>query len=137
MTKSNYLKTIFRNWKITTSLMTLMSLIFVNVNAQFSNVPCTGFNNDIIASPDGSFFTNTATTGTTPGVTYPTIGTDGNGPGAFTLVSSDYKWYSGGALATCGLVSGGSYASASTSGLTYVIQSTTANNAMTITSVPI
>src|SRR6185436_4889196 len=92
------------------------AVLLMNAHAQFSNVPVTGFNNDIIASPDGSFSTNTSTTGTTPGVTYPTIGTDGNGPGAFTLVSSDYRWYSGGTLATCGLVSGGNYNSASTSG---------------------
>lgn len=112
----------------------LLGITATNVNAQLVNIPCTGYNNDIIASPDGSYATNTASTGTTPGVTYPTIGVDGNAPGAYTLVASNYKWYSGGTLATCGLTSGGSYASASTAGLTYVIQSTTANNALTVTS---
>ena len=62
MTKSNYLKSIFRNWKITTSLLVVITLIVVNANAQTANVPLTAgsFNSDVVAE---------GTTNTTPAPT--------------------------------------------------------------------
>jgi trimeric autotransporter adhesin len=133
MTKSNYLKTIFRNWKMTTSLMALLALMIVNANAQLVNVPVTGFNNDVVANGDGQVINgNTSGTGSMANmVTQPAIGIDGVG---YTFIDATYKWYTAAALPTCYLPTGGAVPSALTSGLTYQLQSYSAFNARTITS---
>jgi hypothetical protein len=113
------------------SALTVFCLLGFYSQAQFVNIPASGYNNDIIAN-DGTATSNTASTGTLPGLTQPTIGVDGNGPSAYAFVASDYKWWSGGTLATCGLVSNGTIASALTPGLNYQLQSTTAVNALTV-----
>jgi hypothetical protein len=104
----------------------IMLLTVFNVQAQYSNISVTGFNNDIIANGVGA--TNTVSTGTMPGVTYQ-FGVDGQN---YHLLDNTYKWYSGSAAATCGIPS--SVPSAVTSGLTYTTQSASANNALTVVS---
>lgn len=66
----------------------LLILLFgsLSIQAQLSNVPVTGFNNDVVAN--GTGLTNTVSTGTLPGVTQPTIGVDGNGPGAYSFIDA-------------------------------------------------
>ena len=113
-------------------LCSLLLSLSLGLSAQYSNISCTGYNNDIIAN-DGSASSNTASSGTVEGVTYPTTWVDGNNT-SYGFIASDYKWWSGGNAATCGLLSGGNYASGTTAGLTYTIQSTTADNSMSIAS---
>ncbi|MBK8873241.1 MAG: hypothetical protein IPN13_04695 [Bacteroidetes bacterium] len=110
----------------------LLLLLAHTTQAQLVNVPVTGFNNDIVAN--GTGLTNTVSTGTLPGVTQPTIGVDGNGPGAYSFIDATYKWYSGSAAPTCFLPTGGAVPSAQTSGLTYQLQDYSSNNALTIAS---
>ncbi len=94
----------------------------------YSNVPVTGFNNDIVANGIGT--TNTSSTGSMPGVTYPVNGVDGAG---YTFVDNTYKWYPGAsAFPTCGLPSNNQVPSSLTPGLTYTLQSYSANNALTV-----
>lgn len=114
-------------------LCSLLMSLSLGLSAQYSNIPCTGYNNDIIAN-DGSASSNDATSGMPQGVTYPTIWVDGNLPAGYGFIASDYKWWSGGPAATCGLVSGGNYPSGTTNGLIYTIQSTTADNSLSIAS---
>ncbi len=110
----------------------LLLLLAHTSQAQLVNVPVTGFNNDIVAN--GTGLTNTVSTGTLPGVTQPTIGVDGNGPGAYSFIDATYKWYSGSAAPTCFLPTGGAVPSSLTSGLTYQLQDYSTNNALTIAS---
>jgi hypothetical protein len=110
----------------------LLILFTSKLQAQLVNVPVTGFNNDIVAN--GTGLTNTVSTGALPGVTQPTIGVDGNGPGAYSFIDATYKWYSGSAAPTCFLPTGGAIPSALTSGLTYQLQDYSSNNALTIAS---
>ncbi len=101
--------------------------------AQYVSVPVTGFNNDIVANGVGA--TNTVSTGSLPGLSQPTIGVDGNGPSAYSFVDNTYKWYSGtAAFPTCGMPASNQISSALTSGLTYNLQSYSANNAITVVS---
>ncbi|MES1225851.1 MAG: hypothetical protein ABUT20_60795, partial [Bacteroidota bacterium] len=113
-------------------LLAAVVLVFsvFTANAQLANVPLTSgsFNDDVIANGIGA--TNTATTGTMPGVTYPTIGIDGVG---YTFVDNTYKWYSGtAAFPTCGVPA--TISSSLTPGLVYSTQSASANNSMSIAS---
>src|SRR5688572_28580963 len=106
-------------------------LLSLNANAQFVNIPVTGFNNDIVANGVGS--TNTPTSGTIPGVTYPSIGVDGGG---FSFIDASYQYHPASTLPSCYLPTSGAIPSAiaATSGLTYQLQSYSANNALTIAS---
>ncbi len=101
----------------------------LNANAQFVNIPVTGFNNDIVANGVGA--TNTPTSGAMPGVTYPAIGVDGGG---FSFIDATYQYHSGSTLPACYLPTGGAIPSVLSSGLTYQLQSYSANNALTIAS---
>src|SRR6185436_12732493 len=126
--KSN--QQMLKNCLLQAAAVTLFLLVtFYTAFGQYSNVPVTGFNNDAVANGVGA--TNTISTGTMPGVTQPTIGIDGVG---YTFIDATYKWYSGSTLPTCFLPTGGAVPSALTAGLTYQLQSYSANNVMTITS---
>src|SRR5688572_10225638 len=102
----------------------------LNANAQFINVPVTGFNNDIVAN--GTDPNNTATSGTIPGTSYPAIGMDGSA--ATTFIDSTYKWYPGSTAPTCFLPTNRQIPSALTSGLTYELQSYSSVNSLTVAS---
>lgn len=109
----------------------LFAMVFIamGVKAQYVNIPVTGFNNDLVANGTGA--TNTATTGTMPGVTNPAIGCDGVG---YTFIDATYKWHSGSTLPTCFLPTGGAIPSTLTPGLTYQMQNYTSFNALSIAS---
>ncbi len=107
------------------SLLMTWMILSLPATAQFANIPITGFNNDIIAN--GVNPSNTSTSGTFTGITYPAVATNGQGN---SLCDNTYRWWSGGTAPTCGIPS--SVPSAITAGLTYQIQSSSANNAMSI-----
>ncbi|MBK9401351.1 MAG: hypothetical protein IPN36_10980 [Bacteroidetes bacterium] len=123
-------------WKGTSMFIAFLLLTILSANAQFTNIPVTGFNNDIVANGtgDGTNGTNlnTISTGNMNGmVTQPTIGVDGVG---YTLIDATYKWYSASAAPTCFMPTGGAVPSALTPGLTYQLQSYSGLNARTVVS---
>jgi len=101
-------------------------------NAQYVNIPVTGFNNDIVANGTGP-----GTAGSMPGVTYPLIGVDGNLPAAFSFIDNTFLWSATSVSPTCFLPENKQAPSLLTAGLTYVLQdygtlALNNNNALTI-----
>jgi hypothetical protein len=109
--------------------MLLFVFCSIQLNAQYLNIPITGFNNDVVAN--GTGLTNTVSTGTMPDVTNPAIGIDGVG---WTFIDGTYKWYSGSAAPACFLPASGLVPSLLTSGLSYQLQNYTGFNSMSIAS---
>lgn len=95
----------------------------VPLSNPFSNIAITpaSFNNDVVADGVG--------VNAIVGTTYPTIGMDG---AQYTFIDNTFKYTSGNALPTCFMPTNNLMASATTSGLTYQLQSYTGNNAMSI-----
>ena len=87
----------------------------------FANVPVTGFNNDIVAGGVG--------TNAILGTSYPAVGMDG---ALYTFIDNTYKYASANALPTCFMPTNLQAASSRTTGLTYTLQSYSANNALTL-----
>src|SRR5688572_2681536 len=103
------------------ALAFFMVLSFLNASAQFTNVLCTGYNNDIVANGIGL--------SSIPGTTHPTINVDG---ARYCFVDNTYKYVSTNAFPTCFLPTNKLAASIRTPGLTYTLQDYTANNALTL-----
>src|SRR5689334_7265087 len=103
-------------------LILLLILTGYSSMAQLSNVPVTGFNNDIVANGVG--------TSSIVGTTYPAIGMDGGGN---TFNDSTFRYSSGSAAPTCYMPPNNLAPSVTTPGLIYNFQSYSGNNAMTIT----
>lgn len=105
----------------------IFTLFVVNLSialtafAQYSTIVCTGFNNDIVANGTGN--------NSIPGTSYPTIGMDGAG---YTFIDNTYKYASSSTFPICFLPVNKQITSSRTPGLTYLLQSYSGNNSMTI-----
>jgi hypothetical protein len=97
----------------------------IPVTLPYSNIPVTGFNNDIVANGTGS--------STILGLTSTAIGVDGQ---AYYFVDNTFKYTSGSAVPTCFMPTNKIIPSSLTSGLNYVLQNygtSTANNSNALT----
>jgi hypothetical protein len=105
-------------------VLLICSVLFLQFSsqAQYTSVPVTGFNNDIVANGTGS--------SSIPGVTYPGIGVDGAN---YWFIDNTFKYTAASALPTCFMPVSNTAASLRTSGLTYSLEGYSGNNAMTIT----
>lgn len=106
--------------KIFTFIVVYIAIAF-SALAQYSNVLCTGFNNDIVANGTGN--------NSIPGTSYPSIGMDGAG---YTFIDNTYKYSASSTFPICFLPVNKQINSTRTPGLTYILQSYSGNNSMTI-----
>ena len=98
-----------------------LTICISQVNAQYVNVPVTGFNNDIVANGVG--------TNSVLGITNNQIGIDGK---KYYFIDNTFKYTSANALPTCYMPTNLQAPSIRTTGLTYSLQSYTAFNALTL-----
>lgn len=111
---------LFLNWnKCFASLLLL--LLSLSAKSQLVNIPVTGFYNDIVADGVG--------TNSISGITHTTIGVDG---ARYYFIDNTYKYTSTNALPSCFMPTSGMASSMRTPGLTYQLQSYSADNALTI-----
>ena len=122
MIKSNYVKEAFQWWKASAILIAVMVLTLVGANAQYSPVPVTGFNQDIVADVSGS----------APSVST-SAAVDGVAAGSFVFVTPTYQRVA----TTCVAAAANGWPSTITSsntttntGITYTLQPATSNNSL-------